>query len=161
MKQKHQELSIDSEEIAPLPNKPLQPREFPSVIRQLAELPPGTLVTQKALGDRIAKRIGKYCTNLCGRTRLREAMALIERCTLFVTNDSGLMHVAAALNVPLIAIFGSTNPITTGPWGPKSRVVRVPIDCSPCLKPECPETHFNCMNQIDVDMVYDAVNEVL
>jgi heptosyltransferase-2 len=99
--------------------------------------------------------------DLTGKTSLGEAMALIEKCSLFITNDSGLMHVAAALNVPLIAIFGSTNSTTTGPLSSNSRVVQVPMDCSPCLKPECPKGHLNCMDQIGVDMVFDIVKEIL
>lgn len=110
---------------------------------------------EKALGDRIAKRIGEYCTNLCGRTRLREAMALIERCTLFVTNDSGLMHVASAFDIPQIVIIGSTDPVHTGPSNPRSRIVKVSTPCAPCLETECPTDH-RCMQEISVEMVYDA-----
>jgi len=71
------------------------------------------------------------------------------------------MHVAAALNVPLIAIFGSTNSTTTGPLGVNSRVVQIPMACNPCLKPECPEGHMDCMELVSVDMVFDAVKELL
>jgi len=113
------------------------------------------------LGREISQLMKHPPLNLCGKTNLEEAMALIQQCDLFITNDSGLMHVAAALDVPLIAIFGSTNPITTGPWGKRSRIIRISIECSPCLKPECPEEHFICMDQINVDMVFDAVREML
>ncbi|MBW2200949.1 MAG: hypothetical protein JRF71_08945 [Deltaproteobacteria bacterium] len=65
------------------------------------------------------------------------------------------------MHVPLIAIFGSTNPETTGPWDPNSRIVRISTECSPCLKPDCPENHLNCMKQIDVDMVFQVVKEIL
>lgn len=113
------------------------------------------------LGREISQMMRHAAVDLSGKTQLGEAMALIEQCSLFVTNDSGLMHVAAALNVPLIAIFGSTNATATGPLGSKSRIVQVPIACSPCLKPECPEGHLNCMDQIDVDMVFDVAREML
>jgi len=113
------------------------------------------------LGRRISQTMKHAPVDLSGKTELSEAMALIERCSLFVTNDSGLMHVAAALKVPLIAIFGSTNATTTGPLSSKSRVVQVPMVCSPCLKPECPEGHLRCMDQIDVDMVFDVAKEML
>jgi len=113
------------------------------------------------LGRRISHMIKHAPFDLSGKTELGEAMALIERCSLFITNDSGLMHVAAALNVPLIVIFGSTNATTTGPLSSKSRVVQIPMVCSPCLKPECPEGHLNCMDQIDVDMVFDVAKEML
>lgn len=108
---------------------------------------------EEALGEQIAGALAGRCIDFCGKTSLREAMALIERCRLFITNDSGLMHVAAALNRPLVAIFGSTDHVTTGPYGLKSRIVRTPMKCSPCLKPDCPEDHL-CMKKITVDMVY-------
>jgi heptosyltransferase II len=99
--------------------------------------------------------------DLSGKTSLGEAMALIDRCHLFITNDSGLMHVAAALDTPLIAIFGSTNSITTGPWSENSHVVRTDVDCSPCLKPECPLGHLDCMETISVDRVFSMVERLL
>jgi len=113
------------------------------------------------LGEKIAHLMQHRLVDLSGKTTLGEAMALIKYCELFITNDSGLMHVAAALHVPLIAIFGSTNPETTGPWDPNSRIVRISTECSPCLKPDCPENHLNCMKQIDVDMVFQVVKEIL
>jgi len=113
------------------------------------------------LGRKISQMTKHAPVDLAGKTELGEAMALIGQCSLFVTNDSGLMHVAAALDIPLIAIFGSTNSTTTGPLSLNSRVVQVPINCSPCLKPECPEGHLNCMDQIDVDMVFDVAKEML
>jgi heptosyltransferase-2 len=115
----------------------------------------------KDLGERISKKMLRPPVDLSGKTSLGEAMALIEKCAIFITNDSGLMHVAAALNVPLVAIFGSTNPVATGPLGINSRVVQIPMECSPCLKPECPKDHLNCMALIGVDMVFDVVKEML
>ncbi len=96
--------------------------------------------------------------DLTGRTSLGQAIALIARCRLFVSNDSGLMHVAAALRIPLVAIFGSTDPQRTGPLSPNSRVVRHSIPCGPCLKTECPENR-RCMDLISVDEVYKSVME--
>lgn len=115
---------------------------------------------EEPTGRHVADLVKKPCINLCGKTNLLEAVALIERCRLFITNDSGLMHVAAAFDVPLIAVFGSTNPVTTGPSNPRSRIVRVPTSCSPCLKPECPEDH-RCMREVSIDMVYAAAEELL
>ncbi len=86
--------------------------------------------------------------NLCARTTLGEVMALIERCQCFVTNDSGLMHIGAALQVPMVAVFGSTDPIATGPRSRNARIVRHSVDCAPCLKPECPSDH-RCMLSIE------------
>ncbi|PIE56817.1 MAG: lipopolysaccharide heptosyltransferase II [Desulfobulbus propionicus] len=102
--------------------------------------------------------------DLTGRTTLLAAMAHIDQCDCFVTNDSGLMHVAAALHRPSVAIFGSTNPVTTGPFSNNAAVIREELDCSPCLKPECPEKHFNCMVRITPEKVlatlYRCLEEV-
>ena len=91
--------------------------------------------------------------NLAGKTNLREAIYLISQCSLFISNDSGLMHIAGALNVPTVAIFGSTNPVTTSPVGNKSVIVRHEVSCSPCLKKTCP-TDFRCMKLISVEDVF-------
>ncbi len=97
--------------------------------------------------------------DLCGRTTLTQAVALIKRCRLFVTNDSGLMHVAAALNVPMVAIFGSTDHVATGPRSRKAKVVRHEVDCAPCLKPECP-TDFRCMLGIEPNDVWKEMEHL-
>jgi len=115
----------------------------------------------RKLGKKISQKMQHRPIDLSGKTSLGEAMALIERCDLFITNDSGLMHVAAALDVPLIAVFGSTNSITTGPLSQNSRIVQVPLECSPCLRPECPKGHLNCMDQISVEMVFSSVKDML
>ena len=98
--------------------------------------------------------------SLAGTTALLEAMALIARCRLFISNDSGLMHVAAALGVPTIAVFGSTNPETTSPPGRKNIIIYKHVACSPCLKTDCP-TDFSCMHLIGVDDVYEAAVKLL
>ena len=115
----------------------------------------------KDLGEKISQEMQHRPIDLSGKTSLGEAMALIERCDLFITNDSGLMHVAAALDVPLVAVFGSTNSVTTGPLSQNSRIVQVPLECSPCLRPECPKGHLNCMEQISVEIVFNVVKEML
>jgi heptosyltransferase-2 len=115
----------------------------------------------RELGQSIAAMMACPAIDLSGRTRLGEAMALIDRCSAFVTNDSGLMHVAAALGTPLVAIFGSTNATTTSPYSPTSRIVRVPIECSPCMQPVCPLGHMNCMREVTVEMVCAAVEGLL
>ena len=117
--------------------------------------------SDRELGQTISRMMTAPAIDLSGRTSLGEAMALIDRCDGFVTNDSGLMHVAAALNTPLVAIFGSTNWTTTSPYSPTSRIVRVPIECSPCMQPVCPLGHHNCMKWVSVDMVFDAVKGLL
>lgn len=104
----------------------------------------------------VCKSMKHISLNLCGETTLGQAMALINRCDLFVTNDSGLMHIAAALNVPVVAIFGSTDPVATGPRSQKARIVKHQIDCSPCLKHECP-IDFHCMLDIEPDEVWNEM----
>ena len=103
----------------------------------------------------VQKLANTKLVNLSGKTTLREAIYLISQCRLFISNDSGLMHVAGALNVPTVAIFGSTNPTTTAPVGSKSVIVRHEVSCSPCLKKTCP-VDFRCMKLISVEDVLSA-----
>lgn len=114
------------------------------------------------LGRQIAELSDDCAVNLCGRTNLREAMALIDRCRFFITNDSGLMHVAAALDKPQLAIIGPTDYIATGPSNRHSRLVRVPGICcmSPCMQADCPTDH-RCMTRISVNMVLDELQALL
>lgn len=107
----------------------------------------------------VQKSAGVEFINLCGKTTVREAVYLISQCRLFISNDSGLMHVAGALNVPTVAIFGSTNPITTAPAGSKSVIVRREVPCSPCLKRTCP-TDFRCMKLISVEDVLQVAQNL-
>ena len=113
---------------------------------------------EAALGLEIAAQIGAGCHNLCNQTSLREAMALIQCCHAFITNDSGLMHVAAALDIPQVAIIGPTNAVATGPVNEASHLVQQKGSCrrAPCLLPHCPLDH-RCMTAIDEAMVYNAV----
>jgi len=111
-------------------------------------------------GDRdtaslLTKNAGIGVSDFTGQTTLSQAIGLIARCRLFVSNDSGLMHVAAALGVPVVAIFGSTDPVRTGPMGGNCRIVRRPVPCAPCLKTHCPEKR-ECLEKITVDEVYEA-----
>jgi heptosyltransferase-2 len=98
--------------------------------------------------------------NLAGKTNLREAIYLISQCRLFLSNDSGLMHIAGALNIPTVAIFGSTNPITTSPAGNNTAIVHQNVSCSPCLEETCP-TDFCCMKLISVENVFAAAQNIL
>ncbi|MCL2760836.1 MAG: lipopolysaccharide heptosyltransferase II [Desulfuromonadales bacterium] len=97
--------------------------------------------------------------NLAGKTGVRELMALIKRADFFITNDSGPMHIAAAFNVPLVAIFGSTDSSTTYPLSDKAVIVRKPFDCAPCMKRECPTDH-RCMTAVTVDDVINAAESL-
>ena len=103
--------------------------------------------------ERVAALLnGHKVTNYAGKTTLSEFIDLASQCEVFLTNDSGAMHIASALGVPTVAIFGATDDIATGPTGPLARVVRVPVDCSPCLLRECPIDH-RCMTRVTADQV--------
>ena len=111
---------------------------------------------EEPLGKAIADQI-KTRTVVCyGQTTVRELMALVKRCQLFLTNDTGPMHVAAAFKVPLVAVFGPTDWQTTSPFGVDAQLVRQPVSCAPCLLRECPIDH-RCMTGVTVEQVYDAV----
>ena len=110
--------------------------------------------------DSVQRHARNDCINLAGETSLKEAIAAISRCDLFISNDSGLMHLAGALGIPLVAIFGSTNPRTTSPVGERSVVIHKDVPCSPCLKKVCP-TDFRCMDIIEVDDVYHHARSLL
>ena len=107
-----------------------------------------------------AQQAGK-CLNLAGKTSLPQALALIAASRSTVSNDSGLMHVAAALSVPQVAIFGSSSPLHTPPLSGKARVVwlktdptyQPPLDCAPCFERECPLGHLRCLNDVNVGRV--------
>jgi len=116
--------------------------------------------SDKPITGAIAQMSNVPSVDLAGKTSLREAIALMSRCRLFISNDSGLMHIAGALNMPLVAIFGSTNHITTAPLGSHSTIVRHQVSCSPCLRPQCP-TDFRCMKLITVADVFAAACRVM
>ena len=97
--------------------------------------------------------------NLCGHTTLGQAMALIKRCNFFLTNDSGLMHIAAAFNIPLVGIFGPTDHVVTSPMSNNARIIRHDINCSPCLKEMCPSDH-RCMLSIEPEEVWEKMVEL-
>jgi heptosyltransferase-2 len=108
----------------------------------------------------IAAEISVAVHNFAGETTLAEYIDLAAACRVYLTNDSGGMHVASALGVPTVAIFGATDDIATGPTGPLARVVREPVDCSPCLKRECPIDH-RCMTRVSADRVAKVALDLL
>ena len=125
---------------------------------------------EAALCDEIAapanrEQAGK-CLNLAGKTSLSQALALIAASRSTVSNDSGLMHVAAALGVPQVAIFGSSSPLHTPPLNDRARVLwlkadpayQPPLDCAPCFARECPLGHTRCLNDIDPERVLRALH---
>ena len=99
--------------------------------------------------------------NLCGRTSLSDAVDLLGAAAVAVTNDSGLMHVAAAVDTHVIGIYGSTSPRFTPPLTERADIFYRGLDCSPCYRRECPLGHFNCMIELSVDAVADAAMTAL
>jgi heptosyltransferase-2 len=118
---------------------------------------------ERALGDGIRAQIASETSqpvhNFAGETTLAEYINLAAACSVYLTNDSGGMHIASALGVPTIAVFGATDDTATGPTGPLARVVREPVECSPCLKRECPIDH-RCMTRVGVERVVREALEV-
>jgi heptosyltransferase-2 len=109
--------------------------------------------SERELCEQVAKLLnGRRVTNYAGKTTLGEFIDLASQCELFLTNDSGAMHIASALGVPTVAIFGATDDVATGPTGQLARVVREPVDCSPCLLRECPIDH-RCMTRVSAERV--------
>ncbi|MCC6608269.1 MAG: lipopolysaccharide heptosyltransferase II [Burkholderiales bacterium] len=111
----------------------------------------------RPIGEEIAERSRGAALNLCGRTDLGAAIDLTSVASVVVSNDSGLMHVAAALGRPLVALYGSSSPEHTPPLDPAARILRIDIECSPCFARECPLGHFRCMNELTPQMVLSAL----
>jgi heptosyltransferase-2 len=103
---------------------------------------------------------GIKCVSVAGATTLAEFIEMAAACDLFLTNDSGPMHIASALGVPTVVVFGATDEDATGPTGERSRVVREPVECSPCLLRECPIDH-RCMTRVSAERVAEAALELV
>jgi ADP-heptose:LPS heptosyltransferase len=118
---------------------------------------------EASLGETLAQGFPGKVENLCGKTTLPELITELKGSTLLLTNDTGTMHLADLLGVPVVAIFGSTEPALTGPRGetnPPHKILRRKVECSPCYLRECP-IDFRCMNELTVEMVAAAVREAL
>ena len=128
---------------------------------------------EAALCDEIVQRIHqerpKTARNLAGKTDLSQAMALIASSQAMLSNDSGLMHVAAAMGVPQVAVFGSSSPLHTPPLSDKAVVLwlkneasyQPPLDCAPCFERSCPLGHLRCLNDLTPERVEQAWREVV
>ena len=142
------------------PAKRWEPERFAAVGRELASEFGARLVLlgggdERPVADEVKEQIQAPVVDLVGRTSLRQALGIMSQLKLLVTNDSGLMHAAAALSVPLVALFGSTDPVATGPFTSRATVIRHPQPCSPCFKRTC-EIGYTCLTAISADEVAAA-----
>jgi heptosyltransferase-2 len=118
---------------------------------------------EREIAEGVARHLhlrGAAVHNFAGQTTLREFIDLAAACRVFLTNDSGPMHIASALGVPTVAVFGATDHNATGPTGPLARVVREPVACSPCLLRECPIDH-RCMTAVTATRVAETGLDLL
>ena len=114
----------------------------------------------KAAIEDIRSGMKTRALNLAGKTTLKELAYLYQKCAAVICTDTGPMHVAAAMGSPVVvALFGPTSPLRTGPYGAKHRVIRAGLECSPCFKKRCDD--MSCMKKITVEMVFDTVKEVI
>ena len=117
-------------------------------------------VKDSAVCETIHANIPKIL-NLAGKTSLKEAIALIAGINVLVTNDSGLMHVASAFDIPVIALYGSTDYRHTPPFSRQSHIMSLNLECAPCQKRECPLGHHDCMNRLMPDQVFDELKNIV
>lgn len=141
------------------------PERFADAASQLAEKLGASVAVfgskgERALCDSVAAAIHGPVKNFAGETSLAEFIDMAAACRVYLTNDSGAMHIASALGVPTVAIFGATDDVGTGPTGPLARVVREPVECSPCLKRECPIDH-RCMTRVEAARVAQVALDLL
>lgn len=115
---------------------------------------------ERAVAEELAGLLSVPTLNLAGRTSLAVSMALLARGGLLISNDSGLMHLGGALGLPLTAVFGPTNPLTTAPLG-RSRLIRSRAACAPCLKRDCPRERRICFDEITPDLVAQAALDLI
>lgn len=117
----------------------------------------GSLKDEAVTAD-INRRTQNRCVDLAGKTKLGEAIDLMSLADYVVTNDSGLMHVAASLDRPLVALYGSSDPGFTPPLNPKASIIRLGLECSPCFKRECPLGHTDCLVNIEPSRVIKTID---
>jgi len=114
----------------------------------------------KSVAAEIQQQTDQRCCDLTGRTNLGEAVDLLSLAQAVVTNDSGLMHIAAALNRPIVAVYGSSSPRFTPPLAEKIKILTLGLACSPCFKRECPLGHLKCLTDLMPTQVLQAITEL-
>jgi heptosyltransferase-2 len=112
------------------------------------------------VAERIMQLTKQQCVNLSGRTRLEEAIDLLALATTVITNDSGLMHIAAALKKPLIAIYGPTSASFTPPLNEDAKINTLTLDCQPCFQRTCPLKHHHCMIDLKPEKILETMGDV-
>lgn len=117
-------------------------------------------VKDSVVAEHIMMLTEQRCVNLTGRTSLEDAVDLLSLATVVVSNDSGLMHIAAALSKPLVVLYGPTSADFTPPLHKQAKIVTVTLDCQPCFQRECPLKHQNCMRQLDPERVLVEIAEL-
>lgn len=145
------------------------PESFAEVIKRIIDELDGRVIifggpSEKEIADDIASLCPEHSKDIlimAGKTDIRQLASLISECDAFITNDSGPMHMASALLVPTVAIFGSTDSAATGPFGDGHKIITKGLPCSPCLERECPEGHLKCMTGITGEDVFSALMEIL
>ena len=115
----------------------------------------------RAVGEEIQALTQNRCVNLIGKTPLADAVALLSLATVSVANDSGLMHVSAALDIPVVAIYGSTASDFAPPLSSRAKILTTHLDCQPCRQPTCPLKHHACMQSLYPAVVLNAINQLL
>ena len=144
------------------PAKRWPPRHFADLARRLAGLGYAVWLvgsaSDAATGAEISRHAPGAVLDLCGHTTLAEAIDVLDAARIVVSNDSGLMHVAAALQKPLVALYGSSSPAYTPPLSQAAHVLSLDLPCSPCFKRECPLGHFRCMVDLTADRVLSALD---
>jgi heptosyltransferase-2 len=117
--------------------------------------------SDQSTAQSIQKLTENRCTDLIGKTSLTQAIDILSLAHVVISNDSGLMHCAAALNRPLIALYGSSSPTFTPPLTQYKRILSLNLSCSPCFQRECPLIHFNCLKQLKPKQILSAIKELI
>ena len=147
------------------PTKRWLPERFAETAKAVAAQSPMQWIlfgtkNDAAVGKQISQALGDSCVNRIGQTTLDQLIDELSECRLLLTNDTGTMHLASLLGVPVVAIFGSTDPRLTGPLGQGHSILRHQVECSPCFLRECP-IDFRCMKAVSVDEVTDTLLSIL